>query len=355
MFFKALCVLALILGRHADIVAAGATQFQQWFPQYGGVVQTSLDANCSGQYRDYLSHNVTSCPVDTRACLASSVVICILTSLDEGMKANFASAAVLLGIMPSTLGLGGSNTIETALLAQRRPIFALLLAGGSPAVSLFKAFEDVKLHRYFSIKPINSASPTLPRPAAVALVLLEYVFAILAVTNVVHVCWELSNMAVCSFTPETAYMPLLWACLALCVHLSGAETNRLRITLLGKRPTAIEFFKREFQLNARLPSKIVRLKKSKSKRFLLCSWITSIGSALHIMFGTLVFSSILFIGTKDAAFVVLRFLASATTCRAILVFELSGMKKVVFIDLEDEPAARDDRLPLLNLATVTNT
>ena len=48
----------------------------------------------------------------------------------------------------------------------------------------------------------------------------------------------------------------------------------------------------------------------------------------HWIFGTLVFSSTLFIGTLDALGVIARYLASALVCRIILLVELAGVRDV---------------------------
>jgi hypothetical protein len=346
MLFKVVCVLALILGHNADIVAAGPPHFQQWFPQFANDLETTLKVNCSTEFQQYYLNEVELYAniENPLGCLASAVVDCMLVSTNESTKANFASAAVLLGIMPTTLGLVGSNTVETALLALRRPILALLLAGGAPTVSPLRSFDYGQPHEVLAKPFKHRGFPDLKSSPgfAVALALLEYVFAGIAVANLAHVCWQLSDLAVCGFAPETAYLPLLWAFLALVVHLFGAITNRLRISLKPIEGTAVELFMREFQLNARLPLTTLEFKQE-SYKFIFLSWFTSTGSVLHIMFGTLVFSSFLFISTRDAAFVVLRFVLSAVICRAVLMLELSGMRECVVVEkLEDELAESTD-------------
>jgi len=352
LFFKVVCVLALILGHNADIVAAGPPHFQQWFPQFASSLETTLQDVCSIEFQHYYLkevglyaniENPLGChasSINPLGCLASAVVDCMLSNTNESTKANFASAAVLLGIMPTTLGLVGSNTVETALLALRRPFLALLLASGAPTVSPLRMFDYGQPHKILSKPFKNRRFPDLKsRPRfAVALALLEYVFAGIAVANLAHVCWQLSNLAVCGFSPETAYLPLLWAFLALVIHIFGAITNRFRISLKPIKGTAVELFMREFQLNARLPPTTLEFKQE-SYTFIFLSWFTSTGSVLHIMFGTLVFSSILFISTRDAAFVVLRFVLSAVICRAVLMLELSGMRECVVVEKREDELA----------------
>lgn len=365
LFFKV--VLALILGHNADIVAAGPPHFQQWFPQFASDLETTLQDACSIEYQHYYLNEVglyanienpLGChanSINPLGCLASAVVDCMLSNTNESTKANFASAAVLLGVMPTTLGLLGSNTVETALLALRRPILALLLASGAPTVSPLRTFDYGKPHKVLSKSFMHRPFPDLksrPRSAA-AISLLEYVFAGIAVANLAHVCWQVSYLAVCGFTPETAYLPLLWAFLAVVIHLFGAITNRFRISLKLIQGTPFEFM-REFQLNAHLPRATLKFKRE-SYLFIILSWLTSIGSVLHIMFGTLVFSSVLFISTRDAAYVVLRFVLSAVICRAVLMLELSGMRERVVVEKLDDELAELTKWCHCDGLDVTNT
>lgn len=48
----------------------------------------------------------------------------------------------------------------------------------------------------------------------------------------------------------------------------------------------------------------------------------------HWIFGTLLFSSALFIGTLNASGVMARYLASALICRTILLIEIAGIRGV---------------------------
>jgi hypothetical protein len=54
-----------------------------------------------------------------------------------------ASAGVLLGLTPTILAAVGSSTDETAVLftLSKRPLLAIFLAGGSPAVFPMRSFE----------------------------------------------------------------------------------------------------------------------------------------------------------------------------------------------------------------------
>ena len=51
-------------------------------------------------------------------------------------------------------------------------------------------------------------------------------------------------------------------------------------------------------------------------------------SLCHLVFGTLLFGSLIFLGVGDAIELVLRLVASATISRIVLQFEVGGMIKV---------------------------
>jgi len=57
---------------------------------------------------------------------------------------------------------------------------------------------------------------------------------------------------------------------------------------------------------------------------ILAGWLT----LCHIAFGTAVFSGVIYIRVRDAAKLILRYLASGSICRLVLYFELGGMRRV---------------------------
>lgn len=64
----------------------------------------------------------------------------------------------------------------------------------------------------------------------------------------------------------------------------------------------------------------------KARTTFCLNWVALILAYAHWIFGTLVFSSTLFIGTLDALGVIARYLASAIICRMILLVELAGIR-----------------------------
>lgn len=92
--------------------------------------------NCSSVYHDYLTLS------DPWANYhVNNVVSCVLDHFDESGKAQLAAASVLLGLLPTILGMVGSNTVEIGLLALQRPVLAFLLSLGAPVISPIRSFE----------------------------------------------------------------------------------------------------------------------------------------------------------------------------------------------------------------------
>lgn len=61
--------------------------------------------------------------------------------------------------------------------------------------------------------------------------------------------------------------------------------------------------------------------------YLALSWVLSTGIVFHVVFGTLLFSGLTFIGPKDAMAVVVRYIVSVLVCRVILMYEIAGMRE----------------------------
>jgi hypothetical protein len=64
---------------------------------------------------------------------------------------------------------------------------------------------------------------------------------------------------------------------------------------------------------------------------------------VHVVFSTLVFSSLLYVGPKDALSIVGRYIAGVVVCRIILMYELAGLgQKLLTIDGEKGKEETDE-------------
>ena len=314
-----------------------------------------LQSNCSLELSHYLSSTPedpfhSSNTLDCKHCAAAPVTGCLLHTFHEVDKANMASAAVILGILPGTLSLAGSNTAETGLLSLRRPLLAFLLGAGAPAVSPMRTFNYGDPLELLHRRAGSLKAPRMHGVSGVLILVLEYGFALAAVGNLVVLSYQLCVRTICAFAQDTAYLPALWAFLAAAIHISGAMAVAARVKLRevqsggkrGKRGWK-QSIRDEFRLSNAQREATLSIREE-SLYFLVVSWITSSGIVVHIIFGTLVLSSTLFITTLDAVTVVFQFLGSTIVCRAILMWELSGIRQVVSVREEDRRGTDQIRL-----------
>jgi len=313
------------------VLAQRPVHFQHWYPRFSSDFEQILHNNCSNEFRKYLTEK----PLECLNCLAADVVTCLLDIFDENGKAMLAVSGVLLGLLPTTLSLVGSSNVETGVLALRRPLLACLLALSSPAVSPIRTFEYHSPRELLQRRPdsyrVNSAE--LSRPARIAISTAQYVCATAAIVNVVHVTWEFSMRTVTAIAAVTEYLPGLWVATTVVIHVFGAWAVRLRTGILASEhgPTQRwRWYAREWRLSACQSKGTLQL-KPESLSFIVVSWLASALTVIHIVFGTVTLAGTLFISPQDAIAVVARFFASTFVCRAILMYEISGMRESILV------------------------
>jgi hypothetical protein len=147
---RAKTVSALFVGALLQHASPGAAQssFRRWYPQYGQMFQRTLETTCAPEYDAWVQSNysIIQDPKhvgDGTLTPGETVVQCILDSTSDFVKANMASAGVLLGITPFALSVLGSSSEESALLyvISRRPLLTSLLLAGAPVVTALRPFE----------------------------------------------------------------------------------------------------------------------------------------------------------------------------------------------------------------------
>ncbi|KAI1336488.1 hypothetical protein F5Y15DRAFT_393895 [Xylariaceae sp. FL0016] len=332
--------------------AAVTSQFQDFYPQHGSKYEYVLHHNCSTEFADYLTGRPEDFPLDwiggggKASRLTEPVIRCLLENTSEYIKAASASAQVLLGVTPTLLALLGPSMDELALLTVvgRRPFLSLLLSIGSPSVYVNRAFEyhdPAELLRSHPRRYRLSLEPSYRKQWAI--VILQYTFAMAAATNIATLNWQLGLRTVCAFWTQTTFAPLVWAILSVPIFIAGTVSLRLRmrrmeLDLSSDEIVPIGFIQWFRSLPRRLPDAwknewVPVIAQGKIRVILFdersieasLSWFLSTCTTLHILFGTLLLSSLLFIGPEDALQVIARYIASVLLCRIILMFEIAGM------------------------------
>ncbi|RWA04472.1 hypothetical protein EKO27_g10631 [Xylaria grammica] len=314
--------LAALLAPVFMVHAKPTHQFDHFFPGWNERVQTILRENCSAPYAEYLTGEVPE-GVGAQG-IVNPLIDCILEVFPESRKAELATGALVLGLIPTILQTIGSSTVETALVGLRRPLLGFLISAGSPAVSMTKTSDFARSVREFvdGSEPREMGIDALRWSRgrgkwAVLIALLEYVVVGGAVANVLHLAWELGIYAVAIFAPDTIFGVPLWTLGASLIHLTGC----LALWASGHMvPT--QLIPAVFQ-----PSMTLELRQDKGSTFwfYVLSWIISIGILAQVAFGTLVLSGLLFFSLADCLIIVGRYTLSAVVCRAVVRLELSGM------------------------------
>ncbi|KAI0871631.1 hypothetical protein GGS24DRAFT_470676 [Hypoxylon argillaceum] len=320
-------------------------QFDHFYAGWNALVQDILRVNCSTVYADYL----TGHPNYTlgKESLVNPVIDCVLGVFPESRKAELATGALVLGLIPTILQTIGSSTAETSLVGLRRPLLGFLISAGSPAVSMMKTSDFAKA----ITELVEGGSPSdsigigslrwSPSRGkwAVFIALVEYAVVGGAVANVLHLAWNLGIYAIAIFAPNTIFGVPLWTLGAALIHLAGslAVSLRVRIRTVKARNEEDYNTRTAAPINTWLPVQLlptvfqppmiveVQREGPRNYWFYMLAWAISIGILAQVAFGTLVLSGLLFFSLTDCLTIVGRYALSAVACRAVVVLELSGM------------------------------
>ena len=151
---------------------------------------------------------------------------CLLQNIDDFDKADMQSATIILGLMPTILSYIGPTVGEMALISSHRPVFAVLLMLGAPAVFATRPFD------------FNSPSESLKKNGggfvfhkqnpcwAYLITLAQYLLLSLAVGNSLHNSVNLGTSTILSWKCLWPYLELGWNLMPVVPHLCAALSLR---------------------------------------------------------------------------------------------------------------------------------
>ena len=207
--------------------------------------------------------------------------------------------------MPSILLFLSSSTAETALLARRRPLLALLLAAGSPSVYPLPTFVYPNPIKELKERPGHLTPKYFSPWQSVLISTFQYALVIGAVANVYTSSFYTGYWTISSISCDTAYFQILWTVLTLSIHLFGVWTLALRVKDKSRRrdewPSKTLRWLRHEVTPCITQDKLALAWKQETYLFLVVSWWTSIVTATHILWGTIAFSSIQFLGMASSS------------------------------------------------------
>ena len=313
--------------------------FQHWYPTYASYFGSVVDGDCQFRYQAFI--DPSSCQGDECNYLAARTVDCIYGHTTQSILADCAAAGIVLGLLPTILSFAGSSTLETGLLAMRRPFLAFLLSTTSPGSNPLRASQYQNAASLLEISKEGRLQVRVPASYRTLMSLLEYLVALAAVANLITVLYDLSIKSVCSVGTNTYFLPGTWALISTLVHVLGALCLRLRMnpSLTHADNWRQRWFNqlREEMSLCETHDECTIICRKETVAFLCLQWFSSTLCICNIVFGTAVLSSVLFIGTRDAIQIAARLLASTLIARLVLVFELAGMSNTI-VAFEDRPS-----------------
>lgn len=379
-------IFVLIWATNAGFaIAASASQFEHWYPQYGDRYSYIMRVNCSDEYDNYKTGNQKQAHINwlggagEYTVLTQPLIECILENTSEFLKGCMTGAQVLLGVMPTIIALLGPSHDEIATLSNvgRRPLLAAGIALASPSAYFSRPFEYSDPTRILSYdkKRRKQWRPT-KRSTKLLVSFLQYVIVAAACCNVINNTLQVNHWAVSSFASDVDFLPVLWLGLGLLLHIFGGVVFRLRLQgwRIKIRKTSgdnsddpggdVEMLKNSFQRSANARKPVLGLARvflswvqntwprlkgvlmvtefipcaadgydvhidtfRETKSFLVASWFQSTLTVIHVVFGTLVFAGMLFVGIKDALGIIGRYISGVVVCRVVLMYELAGVRQ----------------------------
>ena len=154
------------------------------------------------------------------------MVTCLLQNIDDIDKADMSSATVILGLMPTILSYFGPSLEEMALISSCRPILAVLVTLGAPAVFATRPFEfnspGRSLKKDVGIFVLHKQTPF----RAALITTTQYFLLSLAVANCLLNSFQLGTSTILSWKCLWSYLQLAWNFMPLAPHICAAISLR---------------------------------------------------------------------------------------------------------------------------------
>ena len=297
---------------------------EHWFPKYEDH-WVAASVVCEQRLQDYFTDDRTRCDSPC-ACAAA----CIFQNATGTIQSNFASAQVLLGILPSVLMFGSPTIAEVAALSTYRPLLAVLLSLGSPAVSVGRLFHQIDFREPFNINTSKSLlqwSSWVRRHKAVHLIVsvTSYIGAVAAIGNNARNSMHLDLRTISGWRCGALFLPLSWSLAGILVQVCGMLAIRVRPwNSANKYRPSISF------LNSNTYQRAFTGDDSVLSETLF--GFASLFAIVQMILRVFVLSSLLFISALEALQVFVLYAVSTLACPSILVLELASMR----LDLEHQ-------------------
>ena len=331
-----------------------ATPFQSFYPYYGPTL-TNISKNLCNETLalvDGVNYSPDSAPSHTyQSYYCYGHENCILANLPPAYLAKYQAAAVIMGLTPTILASLGPSVAETSLLSAHRPFLSFLISLGAPAIYPTRVFDFVDPYSVLRHKEHMLRLPLMGPRFAIICSILEYVFALAAAMSIILTSVQLGAKTILVWACTNQTMPLVWTSLPGAIHIVAALGYKVALKSSDQRrshgsrsvkpggpetstrkPTLHRIagvLRREFRICAvRKQLNAHKLEDPPSVAVLL-NCFAGVGGVWHVIFGTLIFSSLTFISIIEFLnYVFWRYILAAAVCRLLLMIELTGLRAV---------------------------
>lgn len=204
-----------------------AEQFSHWYGFYSFTILHQAGPKCypnytAGDFPQYVQY----LKLEGKINMCKSMVTCLSRNIDEFDKADMQSATIILGLMPTILSYLGPTVGEMALVSCHRPVFAVLVMLGTPAVYATRPFD------------FNSPSESLKKNLggfvlhkqipcrAYFMTLAQYLLLSLAVGNSLHNSVNFGTSTILGWKCLWPYLELGWNLMPVVPHFCAALSLR---------------------------------------------------------------------------------------------------------------------------------
>lgn len=333
-------------------LATNNGQFVNYYPEWEPIMRQIINESCSVEYAELIAQPERGSWI---------LVSCLLDNFTEVRKTEMAIVSVLLGLLPMAVQLVGPRIVDVAELGFRRPVLATLICLGSTSATLQGKITGVETMQVTEkgekdlLWPERLVAPSSWTITMISIV--EYILVGTAAVNSIVQGYQLSFWAVSFISMITgsfghtaeAFSPLLWV--FLCVPILALSMQVLHLERAPADttpPKQIEgSFKRFWLTRAWESVKYglaqeakpcawkdahtkAKVKLTKKRRYwiMVLNWSINLLVWVQIIYGTIVLSSELFISLFTSLQVLGRFLSGAIVCRAVLEFEMYGLREI---------------------------
>ena len=313
--------------------------WNSWFPFYEDILQAAV-ATCVQKLHDAPQQwgiavgagSIPGCPD------YFDLISCANDELPSQVSLAMASAQVILGLTPTFISTLSPTVGEVSMLSANRPVLSFMISLGCPALFSLRSLEyddPLALIQW----PGRSIFRRRPSKQQAWVSALQYLLVLAAIANVIIADGQLGYNTINVWVAGRPYLVYIWSISAIVPHGFSAVAFYLsRSARAVRRLNEQQRLKenKDGWLHARF-SREVTVCAAKHRRGYIehqvdePSWVIALslvasfmGYAL-IIYGTILFPSLLFIGPLDAFTIIMRYFGSTVVCRMILLYELNGI------------------------------